>query len=48
MLSCLLGLGKVEMFSSYSAMVIPPVSTVQAYIRIYVAKVHGRHFLKLD
>lgn len=48
MLSCLLGLGKVEMFSSYSAVVILPISTVQVYILIYVVKVHGRHFVKLD
>lgn len=41
MLSCLLGLGKVEMFSRYSAVVILPVSTVQVYILIYVVKVHG-------
>lgn len=48
MLSCLLGLGKVEMFSSYCAMVILPVATVRVYAIIFVVEVHGQHFLKLD
>lgn len=47
MLSYLLGLGKVEMFSSYYAMVILPVATVQVYAQIFIVKVHARHFLEL-
>lgn len=38
----------MEMFYQFFAMVIPPVSTIQVYILIYVVKIHGRNFLKLD